>query len=216
MFKAILAALLLALSATQADAEWRVYIVPTVASTGTAPNQSRKPKYFHNATVSAASWSLITYGMEPWMIVVADLSGADHTLLAGQADVTALPSNLDAAITAGNVTTIVAKLDSMNVPSGWVKEGMTWREVLRKVINFFTLLQSYEGHGGTTPIFSSATLNTTVGNLSQATRDRIQAVADDAGLSTTAINGSTTVRQMLQILVDQMQTHEITFTGGSI
>lgn len=188
---------------------WRLYTVPMITS-----GSRRCIKYFATAC-GPASAELIGaiansthYGASPWALVAADLTGAQHTFLSGQSDVRAAPVNLDNAIGAGALSTVVDYLEAADIPAGWVTAGTTWRALVRNLGGLFQFAQRYAAVAsaagvGTTLIPPGANLNTEWQDIPQARQDAIIAAAASLGYSGDGITATTTARQILKTLADQ-------------
>lgn len=186
----------------------RLYLVPVIG-TGTAKD-ARRPKYVADGTVTAiGDVNCLDYGFEPWMVVSADLSPSDHTLLVGQVDAFGLPADLSALLTAANVTAVQTRLEAMNIPAGWVTTSLTWQQVVRLVLWMMAFWQRFTAiHGG--PVFlGGVNLDTTIGQLSVTVRNELTDAATSLGLSTTGIVLATTLRAALKILGDQLKPRPI-------
>lgn len=189
---------------------FRFYLVPTMGA-GTFADP-RGPRYFINNAV-AGPWSAMDYGLEPWMIVGANLSATDEANLIGQPDVFALPVNLDQTLTAEQVATVQAKLDAINMPSAWVSTTNTWRQVAKAVMGVMAFMQRVSV-GYQAALFSgSVSLGTTYSQLPLAVRNELQAAANSFNLDTSGMTGATTIRQMLRQVGQQLETAAYTFTG---
>jgi hypothetical protein len=182
----------------------RFYIVPkqTLLS-------SIVPKYFMVEGLGSViraivgDWVAMDGGREPWMLVRADVTDAEHTALNGHADVIVVPANLDSNVGAA-LGTVQTRLDQINVPSDWVTATHTYRQVLRFVGRYGCLLQVF-GRRALARFFELYTLDSTMAQLSAAHRDRLREAATEIGVSdTSSINGSSTVREVLRLLTDQM------------
>jgi hypothetical protein len=207
---------------------FRLYLVPVVGA-GTRAD-ARRPKYFASGedgtgTTGAVTgaWSAMDYGFEPWMVVGADLSTADDTLVVGKADVTALPVDLAPTLTGPQVTATKNKLDAMNVPDQWVTTSLTWSQVVRTVLGVFSFLQRYgaiyadqNGTPAPTLFGGGVTLNTTFASLPLAVRSALSATAVDQNISTAGVTGSTTVRVLLKLMADAYQSRQYNFNGTLI
>lgn len=201
---------------------FRLYIVPVVG-TGATRSDARRPKYFSSDAAGAGnigiiaagqSWTAIDYGFEPWMVVGADLSTSDDNLIVGQVDVMALPFDLAPTLNSAQVTSVQTKLESMNVPAGWVTTALTWLSVVRIVLGMFSLIQRYAGIHGAVSLFSGGvTLNATIGSLPISVRTDLLAAATSLGLDTSGITGSTTIRNALKQLADQFTQAQYNFNG---
>lgn len=196
---------------------FRLYVVPIVTT-----GNLREPKYLTTADPEMAGgwWAGKDYGMEPWMLVGANLSAQDDTLLVGRADVLALPFDLTPTLTAGQVTTVQTKLEAANIPAGWVTTAFTWVQIVRVVCHIFEFLQRYcYLRAVATQTFPSSlfvagiTLNSTFGSLPANARTLLSATAIDLGLDSSGITVNTTVRVMLKSIADQLAGNPVVFNG---
>jgi hypothetical protein len=199
---------------------FRIYIVPKIGAG--VKGDAWRPKYFtDNFLTPNPSWSSMDYGFEPWIIVGADLSVSDANLIIAQPDALAIPATMDEALTAGNVTSVQNKLESINVPAGWVNTSLTWRNVVRIVLGIFTFMQRLgsiinEGEEVGVPFFGGIDLSTTISQLSQANVDALEQAAIELGVSTAGVTGATTLRVALKSLADQMANRVYDFNGVKI
>ena len=178
---------------------FRLYLVPVVG-TGSSSSDARRPKYFDAFT---SGWAANDYGLEPHMLVAADLSGADDASLTSNADVTALPFYLGDTLTAGQVTATQTALESRNLPAGWVTTAFTWRQVVRLVLGMFHFMQRYQNVSNGQRLFlAGVDLERTLGSLPQQVRDDLQATANSFGYDTSPLTGGNTIRQALKLLAD--------------
>jgi hypothetical protein len=153
------------------------------------------------------------FGIEPSMLVVIDLSTAEHALLAGQADVTALPADVDQQIgTQGRLDTIVAELEALNLPGNWVNVNHTYRFVLRMVTGAFRVAQRVLGILGRTEgkIFGGGrTLETQYNQLPLNLRNALVQAADEMGIDYSHLTATSTLRVILRTFGQQLPTIDI-------
>lgn len=201
---------------------FRLYIVPVVgAGTKVSP---RRPKYFNSVDgviAAGATWSAQDYGLEPWMVVAADLSTSDDNLVVGEPDAFALPFDLSTTLSAAQVTSVQTKLEAINLPAGWVATSLTWLQVVRVVLGMFSFMQNYQavnvGNGGTGQLFTGGvTLATTFGALAAQQRADLATAAANLSLTTNGISGTTTLRVALKTLADQFGARQYNFNGTLI
>ncbi len=176
----------------------------------------RRAKYA-DLDLLRAGWTLapyvaMDYGLEPVFLVSANLSGSDHTLLAGQSDVTSVPANLDATVTAGALTTVQNALEALNLPAQWVTTSHTYRQVVGVVIRVSLLAQRFHGKGFGRIFDGGVTLSTTIGSLPQQKLNNLEEAAQSLGFDTSGVTGGMTIRQALKLLGDQW-TPSILFGG---
>lgn len=176
----------------------RFYLVPKIGD-GLTPMTAVRPKYVADLSVGFAA---MDYGREDLMLVGVDVSVAQHTSIAANADVTVIPSNLDATIGV-NLAAVQASLEGWNLPAEWVTSGMTYRFVIGKVGRLLTFMQRFRTRD-VGRFFATTTLDALVSSLTQAVRAAIQDVAASLDIDASAITGAMTVRHALKILLDQM------------
>jgi len=199
----------------------RLYIVPVIG-TGATKATARRPKYFTDGTITPTlGWSAMDYGFEPWMLVAADLSGADDVTLAAEPDAFALPFDLSPTLTAPQVANVQNKLEAANLPSGWVNTSLTWTQVVKTVIGVLSFFQRfgavYAKQNGVAPgsIYGSGiTLDSTFGSLSVPIRNAMLSTAVSFGFSTAGLNSGATIRVILKAMADLSQS--ATFTIGGL
>ena len=182
----------------------RIYIVPRVGS-GTATDLWR-PKYIVDGigtNLLSGPSAHVGYGLEPVYLVAADVTNAEHTALAANSDVTAVPANLDATLGA-NLATVQAKLEAFGIPSGWVTGAMTYRTVVKWVIRLFFISQRLNGMSNVGLLPQGVTLDSTISDLTQTQRDKLSAAAESLGADTSGVTGATTIRAALKALADQL------------
>lgn len=171
---------------------FRLYLVPKVLDVDVY-----KPKYFADGTISG-SWPGVDY--DDWYLMGADLSGADEAVLTAQSDVTALPADLSATLTAGQVAAVQTKLEAANIPAGWVDTSYTWLRVVRTVVGMIQFTQRFKGRHHARLLGGAITLNSTVGDLSVNVRQKLQEAAESLDLDVSGVTLSTTLRAMLKQL----------------
>lgn len=187
---------------------WRVYIVPNVRID--YPNGAiyAAPKYMWGRLtqglpeLQGVRWAWEWYCWENHGVLAADTTDAQHTVLSGQSDVIAVPA-LDSTIPNAQARNRVRNyLEAGNIPGTWVNTGMTYRQVLRTVLNVFRFFSRYVSKGGRISA-AGYSLDTTWGELPQAAQDRLRATADEFGLDYSGVTANTTLRQILKGMADQ-------------
>lgn len=195
----------------------RVYLVPVIGD-GLTPKTARRAKYiapdefFVGGIVGR--YQAMDYGNEPMMLVAAEVTAAEHTAIAANADVIAAPANLDNTIGA-NLATVQAALESVNLPADWITSGMTYRTVLRWIARLFLVCQRFQGLAGGRLFPAGITLASVIGDLSASVRQKLTQGAQSLGLDTSNIAPATTIRAALKDLGNQM-TLVITLGGSSL
>lgn len=175
----------------------RLYFVPK-ALVGT----DYVPKYFTDGTIVATTWG--SRDFDDWYLVAADLSSGDHATITGEPDALALPANLVATLTAGQVTAAQAKLEAANIPANWVDTTLTWTQVVRVVYGMISLNQRFKGNNDGAGIFRSGiSLGSTIGDLPSNVRQRLQDAAVSLGMDTSGVTLSSTLRSVYRDLGGQ-------------
>jgi hypothetical protein len=180
----------------------RFYLVPK-AGAGTFVDRFR-PKYFRELGIT--NRRSVDYGREPTFLVIAEVTPEQHTDLAANGDVVAVPQNLDAQVGAGNLATVQNALESVNLPGLWVTATHTYRQIVRGCVVVMFLAQKLNGLFLARFFESGITLATTMADLTQTQRDRLRAVAEAFGVDYSGVTGATTMRQALRVLAQQLPT----------
>jgi len=189
---------------------WRLYIVPIVHIEFGEDREFAAPAYL---------WGRMTQGVDglqgvPWAwermvweergIVAVDVTPAQHDILAAQAQVIAVPE------TVRNM--IRNYLEAGNLPGPWVQTGMSYRTILRTVLNVFSFFNRYVSKGGKVFV-PGVTLDTTVGELPLYAVTLLQETADEFGLDYGWVTGATTLRELLKGMADQFGDVEYQIGG---
>lgn len=174
----------------------RFYVLPKVAVTEPLP--SFEPKYLSGLGISNAE--SVDYGLEDTYLTGAEVTGEQHTALAGEIDVIAIPADLDANIGLSALSTVKSKLEGLNVPAEWVTTSHTYRDVLRLTARLFQFMQRFHGRSGLTLFLAGIELDHTVGSLSQAHFDAVADAAQQLGVSLSGITPSSTIRFALRTI----------------
>lgn len=190
----------------------RVYLMPMVQ------DPSRKlgtlvpwvPKYVDSI---AGRYSCKRYGPEQVCLLIADVTDPEHAAVTANADVRAMPQDLDSTLTNAARTQIAAALESLNVPAHWIANGQTYRIVLRRLVGIFDLTCNVQGRGLR---FLQASLDSQVSDLPQPVRTAMQDAADTLGLSTAGITGATTVRAALASIGAQFDSRPVIACRSSL
>lgn len=187
----------------------RVYLMPTMLENqGRYPNVKRA-KYRALLSNSAC----IHYGPEPYCIVLSDVDSTQHANVMANADVRALPADLNTTIVNGTRTTIVNALESASIPAQWVTNGMSFRTFLRRLAGIFLVLQGV--HGRKFRLLQAA-LDDPLSTLPAGARQALQDIATQQQLDTTGITGATTLRAALATLCAQYATRPLLYAGVSL
>jgi len=192
---------------------WHLYLLPMIDSGD--ERFGLVPKYIFELGVTFAC---SVFGREGTFLCAADLTAGQETTLLGNADVTKIPDNLDQTI-GGALGAVQTALEDRNIPAGWVGAGMTYREVIRIIWRIFGFMSRFAAvnqivvalFNGTT-----ITLNTQFSDLSATNRQRILNAADSFNLDTTGFTGTSTIRQILKGVADQLGSRPFTLQGITV
>lgn len=175
----------------------------------------RRPSY-RDTHLAGLSWSMMDYGNEPLAIVgVKDIPPATHIALAAETDVLALPENLDTELGA-QLTAVQNAMEARNIPSGWVQAGMTYRTIVRMVVQAAAFLQRLQATTSTRLLGSGVTLDTQFSALPVAMRNAMVSAATSLGYDTTGLSGANTLRTILKNVADQWRQGQIFLCGEAV
>jgi hypothetical protein len=179
---------------------FRLYIVPAIGS-GATPEDARRPKYIH-ALAPPGAW--MDFGFNPVFFCGVDLTPAQHTSVAANADVFAFPLDLAATISGGAVNTRKAALEDFLIPGDGVVNGMTEQACGRYVAGLFQFMQRLNFVlGNEVFIDSLAKLNILWNTVPvDPYQNAILQAADSLGYDTSFITGTTQVRAILRNFAD--------------
>lgn len=187
----------------------RVYILP-IERVGIY----RGPKYFawrFSVGGIVCPWQQVDYGLVDFAVLAADVTDPQHTSVSGNADVLALPLNLDSTLTGGSVTSTRDFLEAFNIPANWITGGQTWRSLLRTVTGMFLYVQRVTAIVGETLDFQAVPLNAQINDFPQVWQTALAQAAADMGFDYTGITGATTVRILLKTMADAWGARPIIF-----
>jgi hypothetical protein len=207
MKRLMLAAVMVLLAASagaQEVASVRFYVVPKIG-TGSSKDSFR-PKYIHpiENQPPIGAYGAMDYGLEDTMLVGVNVTPTQHTTLASNLDVIAIPADLDSTIGLTALTTVQSKLEGLHVPAGWVTQANTYRQVVSAVGKLFMFMQRFEAQQLRVFFESGVTLDTRINQLTQAQRTALTDAAISMGLDVSSITGPMLIRQALKILGDQI------------
>jgi hypothetical protein len=69
--------------------------------------------------------------------VAANVTTQQHNTIAAQADVIAIPADVNAEIGAAALSNVQTRLEQLRIPADWVTAGHTYRQVLKRVLAWF-------------------------------------------------------------------------------
>lgn len=134
----------------------------------------RRPEFLPTIA-PAAPWGWLPVN-DTWGVGWVDLTAAEHTSYNGSAGVLFLTADLEALLTAGQVTGVRARLDNRNLPSAWVDTTDAWRQVIKRIFGFIQCIQRYYGESKQSLVVG-VPVTTLISSLTQTVQDRLDVVA---------------------------------------
>lgn len=196
----------------QEGAVVRFYIVP-VEQVGIY----RGPEYlrwrFDQSPIpelAGVRWSCKDYGIAPQMVCAADVTPAQHLILAAFPDVWAWAENLDTPLGSINRNLLNTFLEAVDIPADWLSPQNTQREALRTITGMFLYMQRLFALTGAN-LLSTYALNTRLGNMTAQWQAAIQQAGTDLGYDTAWMTGNMTVRIILKNMANRWGTRVIHF-----
>lgn len=180
----------------------RFYILPieNITDDPGTPGTLRRPKYVEDMGLT---WGAIRYGLVDAAIVAAHVTQAQHELLVSNSDVESVPENIDQNISDIAIPKVVAVMEQLRIPAGWVDNTYTYRQILRMMASLFQFAQRYEGMHYEQLIDNQAQLDLRWNEIPLAKRQRIMATAYYLGYDYSEVTNQWKVRNMLKYLGDQ-------------
>lgn len=167
----------------------------------------RGPKYLkwrYSPDGEDVPWGWQRYGLMPTCLLWADVTLAQHTLFDSFVDTTSIPENIDQQIGTQNaLDQVVAAMEALHIPAGWITVNHTYHEIMRKMCGLFQLAQRYQGKYVAKLIDTGYDLDTLIQDLPVTVRLHLSVAAEELGWDTSSILGTWTVRQALGYLADQ-------------
>lgn len=190
---------------------WHLYLLPFEVNA----RGERVPEHVMGLAVAGAC---STFGFQGDCLCAADVSNADDTAIAAEADVLKVPDNLDATLGAGAVATVQAALEAREIPSQWVTGAFTYRRLIRIINAMFAFVTRFAAvNSFIQPLLSGlVTLDTTFASLSAANRQRLLDTAASFSFNTDGFTGASTMRQILKGVADQWGEREFQLGGITI
>lgn len=193
----------------------RFYVVPVIGS-GSSHLDARRPKYFSDFAGGSLPYGSMDFGLEPVMLVAADISTDQHATISVNPDVIVIPADIDQRISSVALEIVQLALENMNIPAGWVTTSHTYRSVLRVVVGIFQFMQRYQANGGSRLFGGAVILGTQFNQLSAVVRNRMIQTANDLNYDTSSLSASSTLRAILKALGDQWGNKTIIIGGFSL
>lgn len=214
----VVLALLLSAASAWAQTEMAFFLTPKIG-TGAFTDPYR-PKYTDPGSLGSGNdfapgtWAAMDYGFEGLFFVKADLTAAQRTALSAQTDTLVVPANVDNTVSALALSRIQTTLEAANLPAEWVDTSLTYRQVLRRIRRVITFMQRWQGLFGDRLFVNGITLDTRWNQLPAAQQQRLRDVAASLQLDTTGITNTSTLRQILRTVADQLP--DVTLGGVAL
>jgi hypothetical protein len=181
----------------------RYYLIP---KTGDGSREDPFRPAYVLTDLPPGTWGALDFGAEPVMLVAADVTAGQHTTLAAHADLTAVPANIDSAIGAAALSTVVNKLEAFNIPATWITAATTYRQVLKRTAQTTRILNRLREATAGRLFGTGITLDTPFNQLSAGARTALLNAANTLGLDTSGVQGTDTLRAILVALAPQLPT----------
>ena len=178
----------------------RFYLVPIVLVGEPPLGPARGPKYVYELSVD---WGMMDYGLIDAGLVAASVTQAQHELLVVEPDVATTPEDIDQNISDIAIPKVVAVMEQLRIPAGWIDNTYTYREILRMLAGLFQLAQRHNGLHSEEIIENQSQLELRWNQIPQAKRQRLRETADSFGYDYSEITNAWTVRRILKYLGDQ-------------
>lgn len=154
----------------------------------------------HRSTLSGTSWRAVDYGdlgEEVAIVIVQDPTASQHSTMAADPEVLAMPADLDQPV-GTNLTTVQAALAAHNLPDDWVTGRTTYRDVVNQTIRAMLVVQRMSGILGAKheKLFNGRSMTTTLQRLPNTHRQAMNQAASNLGFSSGSV--TRTVKQCLR------------------
>lgn len=184
----------------------RFYILP-IEQVGNA----RGPEYLSwrfdqnpIAELAGIQWSMKDYGAVNTAIVAANVTAAQHAILAAQPGVISIPANLDEQVGTTRLAATQAAVESLQIPGDWIQATHTYRQIARYVTGLFLYGQRVTAISGGQPILRlEDNLDTQFKNLPLNIRTAMIQAANELQYDTSDILATNTLRVVLRKLADE-------------
>ncbi len=191
---------------------WRYYLVPAFSVTVGAGTY-RQPAYVKGRALPTGldvPWGAFVWGNDDRFLLGAEVTGPQHTALAAQPGVTALPIDDAGALSTADQAAARAFADGIGLPSSWITGSENGRALARSFAGIALVLQRFNGRAR---FALTDRLTQTLRDLTQTQRDHLLAVATDLGLSRQGITADSTIGDCLMAWGRQY-TAQQTFLAG--
>lgn len=199
-------------SATPAFADGTgCYVLPKVG-TGQGSHGGFRPKYVEALGIAV---DVQNFGGENTVIACGFVTTEQHTALASNADVIAIPTtDLSEPINITAKSGVMDRLESLKVPVNHLMSDPrvvnSYRKIVSVVARLAVFLQRFDAiqsDQGRVRFFSVGVgLDSTVGDLGAAVKQNLLDAATSLGLDTSGIRNKTTIRAALVDITNQLPT----------
>jgi len=111
-------------------------------------------------------------------------------------------------------TALKTKMENHGISTSWITNSNTMRDVLRYLIRIFTVTQITDGEGNTNvKEFLKANLTTTVAQIPVGVRTSIRNWMQAKGLAIGWITNSTTVREIVHFIIENLGIGKLKMSG---
>lgn len=190
----------------------RFYLMPQIVRTVIHPISGKTlttkvPKYAADLGTIERKM-MLPYGLQPVYLIAADVTPAQHAVLAGYADNSFFPPDIDQAAGA-NLATVQAELESHDIPAEWVTAGTIYRTILRLINGVCLIGQVFtrkdaEMNGGDGNLLpAGVTMATAYSAMPLGYRTALLAAVDELGYNRTSLGASSTLRDLLRVVGSQ-------------
>jgi hypothetical protein len=197
----------------------RWYVMPAEVVEVSAGSFVRRPEHLGSILGLSSKGSVLgTWGWLPvkdnWGIGWVDLTNAQHNTYNAAAGVLFLTADLNATLTAGQVTGVQTRLDARNLPSSWVDTTDTWAQVIKRIFGFIQCIQRYYGESKQS-LNVGVAVTTAISSLSQTVQDRLDVVASTfpSGALPAVNHATDTVETMMMRWADELITRPVFVSG---
>ena len=191
----------------------RLYVLPMEIGA----NGKRGPKYLTTEPYKSLDWGGLDYGSEDTGLYgIRGINQVDHDALVANADVIGIPEDLQANMTAGQVTAAVNFYDTLNIPSDWINTSRTVLQVVKITAGLFQFNQRWRGQSATrqsSPFKEGLNLDTQYNQLSEIDQARVLMVYESMAIDYSGLTGTSTIRDALREFAIQISARPLFIAG---
>ncbi len=158
----------------------------------------------------------MTFGRDPFYFAVGYLTQAEKDSISLIPGVDSFPKNINPNIPAGQITTIKNRFDELDIPSHFVTTSITWRQLLRFLVQYTQIGQRFYSQNQQKMISGNIAMQTLWGNLPPGAKNKLLNVATSFNMTKEGFTTNSTVGQILKGLVDQVTGAPLTFSNGIV